>query len=153
MADKLKELDELHKRFYALYGELHNNGELLGDAKTYKIFAQNLLKQYETEYELLNTRFETDENPELYRARLRHAVLSPRNRFIFFRNRAKKQIDDEVLTELEEYFVNCADALNKRTAALNRLIEALDNSGQDSVFDEPTENADAVGQAEQSFNR
>lgn len=134
MSDKLDELRALNDKFYQLFGELFENRKLLDSNKTYQYMGEKLFEQYKTEYEVLRIKFETVEKPALYRAEVIHFETVPKNRFIFFRNRAKKLIDNEVFAELSKSF-------KAREEAVERLIEALDN--QDSAeqrttaFDEP----------------
>ena len=134
MFEKLEELGKLNEKFYELYGNLSENRKFLGDNKTYQLFSTNLLEQYKAEYEILKIRFETIEKPKLYAAQVRHGELVPRNHFFFFRNRAKKLIDNEILLELDKYF-------NEREKALERLISALENEDsaeqETKAFNEP----------------
>lgn len=139
MSEKLTELRALNEKFYDLYGRLHENEELfMGDKKALDRFKANLFEQYKVEYELLLIKFETIEKPALYEAEVRHDMLVPRKRFIFFRNRARKLIDNEVICELDRYFAEREEKLRKQEEALERLLEALDSAEkQTSAFDEP----------------
>ena len=65
MIDDLRELNE---QFYALYGRLYKNRELLGKAQEDSMAAK-LLAQYEAEYELLHLREEIARAKELYELR------------------------------------------------------------------------------------
>lgn len=133
-SDKLDKLYKLNEKFYNLYGRLHENFVLFDDEKTRQIFAANLLEQYKAEYALLKIETETVDEPLIYEALLRHNALVPRRRFIFFRNRAQKLIDREVMFELDEFF-------RKKEQALERLIEALDDAdgaeNATTAFEEP----------------
>lgn len=139
MSGKLEELRILNEAFYKLYGRLHENEELfMGDKKALDWFKAKLFEQYKVEYELLLIKFETIEKPALYEAEVRHDMLVPRKRFIFFRNRARKLIDNEVICELDRYFAEREEKLRKQEEALERLLEALDSAEkQTSAFDEP----------------
>lgn len=138
MQEKLDELKNLNDKFYKMFGELFRNRKLLDNAETYKYFGKKLFEQYKVEYEVLQTKFETIEKPALYEAQVRHDILVPRKRFIFFRNRAQKLIDDKVICELDKYFAEREKELEKQQAALERLLEALDSADQRSMaFDEP----------------
>ena len=139
MSEKLEELHELNEKFYKLYGRLHENEELfMGDKKALDWFKAKLFEQYKVEYEVLQIKFETIEKPALYEAEVRHDMLVPRKRFIFFRNRAQKLIDNEVICELDRYFAEREEKLRKQEEALERLLEALDSAEkQTSAFDEP----------------
>ena len=101
----IKELSELNEKFYELYGRLHKNKSLLAiKPEQIQYMATALFNQYKAEYKLLTMRAEIREQRELYDAGLRHAVLVPRKRFFLFRNRAMKQLDAEILDELEAWF-------------------------------------------------
>ena len=101
----IKELGELNEKFYQLYGRLHKNKSLLAiKPEQIQYMATALFNQYKAEYRLLAMRAEIRERRELYDAELRHAVLVPRKRFFFFRNRAMKQLDAEILENLEAWF-------------------------------------------------
>ena len=138
MQEKLDELKNLNDKFYKMFGELFRNRKLLDNAETYKYFGKKLFEQYKVEYEVLQTKFETIEKPALYEAQVRHDMLVPRKRFIFFRNRAQKLIDDKVICELDKYFAEREEELRKKEEALERLLEALDSVGsRTTAFDEP----------------
>lgn len=84
MIDDLRELNE---QFYALYGRLYKNRELLGKAQEDSMAAK-LLAQYEAEYELLHLREEIARAKELYELRLKRSALIPRTwRSWFFRRK------------------------------------------------------------------
>ena len=101
----IKELGELNEKFYQLYGRLHKNKSLLAiKPEQIQYMATALFNQYKAEYKLLAMRAEIREQRELYDAELRHSVLVPRKRFFLFRNRAMKQLDAEILEELEAWF-------------------------------------------------
>ena len=101
----IKELGELNEKFYQLYGRLHKNKSLLAiKPEQIQYMATALFNQYKAEYRLLAMRAEIREQRELYDAELRHYVLVPRKRFFFFRNRAMKQLDAEILDGLEAWF-------------------------------------------------
>ena len=101
----IKELGELNEKFYQLYGRLHKNKSLLAiKPEQIQYMATALFNQYKAEYKLLAMRAEIREQRELYDTELRHDVLVPRKRFFLFRNRAMKQLDVEILDELEAWF-------------------------------------------------
>ena len=101
----IKELSELNEKFYELYGRLHKNKSLLAiKPEQIQYMATALFNQYKAEYKLLAMRAEIREQRELYDAELRHYVLVPRKRFFFFRNRAMKQLDAEILDRLDAWF-------------------------------------------------
>lgn len=153
MSEKLDELRALNEKFYDLYGRLYENEPLfLGDKKAVDRFKSNLFEQYEAEYRVLKIKFETIEKPALYDAEVRHDILVPRNRFIFFRNRARKLIDNEVFCELDGYFARREKELEKQQEALERLIKALDRADNGdqctTAFEEPTAVQDEAEQPE-----
>ena len=101
----IKELGELNEKFYQLYGRLHKNKSLLAiKPEQIQFMATALFNQYKAEYKLLSMRAEIRERRALYDTELRHYILVPRKRFIFFRNRAMKQLDTEIIDKLEAWF-------------------------------------------------
>lgn len=101
----IKELGELNEKFYELYGRLHKNRSLLAiKPEQIQYMATALFNQYKAEYRLLLLRAEIRERRDLYDAELRHYMLVPRKRFFFFRNRAMKQLDSEIIAKLDEWF-------------------------------------------------
>ena len=101
----IKELGELNEKFYQLYGRLHKNKSLLAiKPEQIQYMATALFNQYKAEYKLLSMRAEIRERRALYDTELRHYILVPRKRFIFFRNRAMKQLDIEIIDKLEAWF-------------------------------------------------
>ena len=104
MIDDLRELNE---QFYALYGRLYKNRELLGKALEDSMAAK-LLAQYEAEYELLHLREEIGRMRELYELRLKRSALIPRTwRSWLFRrkyNRAAALSGEQITAEVERYF-------------------------------------------------
>lgn len=111
MIDDLRELNE---QFYALYGRLYKNRELLGKAQEDSMAAK-LLAQYEAEYELLHLREEIGRMRELYELRLKRSALIPRTwRSWFFRrkyNRAAALSGERIAAEVERYFAEREAAL------------------------------------------
>lgn len=132
--DKLGELKKLNAKFYELFGELFESREIIPNKAIYEYLTAKLFEQYKAEYEVLKVKTETEEKPALYNAKLRHSQLVPRRRFLFFRNRAQKLIDEEVTTELEKLF-------REYKAKIDMLIEALDKADdatqRSTVFDVP----------------
>lgn len=101
----IKELGELNEKFYDLFGRLHKNKSLLAvKPEQIQFMATALFNQYKAEYKLLAMRAEIRERRQLYDAELRHYFLVPRKHLFFFRNRAMKQLDGEILDELEAWF-------------------------------------------------
>lgn len=107
-------LSALNETFYALYGRLYENGELLTKEQTDSM-AEKLLAQYEAEYEILHLREEIERARELYELRLRHAALIPRTWLgWFFRrkyNRAAAISGEWIAAEVERYFAEREAAL------------------------------------------
>ncbi len=113
----IKELGELNEKFYQLYGRLHKNKSLLAiKPEQIQYMATALFNQYKAEYKLLAMRAEIREQRELYDTELRHDVLVPRKRFFLFRNRAMKQLDAEILDELEAWFEQREQSETSRSA-------------------------------------
>ena len=101
----IKELGELNEKFYQLYGRLHKNKSLLAiKPEQIQYMATALFNQYKAEYKLLSMRAEIRERRALYDTELRHYILVPRKRFIFFRIRAMEQLDTEIIDKLEAWF-------------------------------------------------
>lgn len=116
MIDDLRELNE---QFYALYGRLYKNRELLGKAQEDSIAAK-LLAQYEAEYGLLHLREEIVRAKELYELRLKRSALIPRTwRSWLFRrkyNRAAALSGERIAAEVERYFARLEEALRAEQA-------------------------------------
>ena len=140
MIDDLRELNE---QFYALYGRLYKNRELLGKAQEDSIAAK-LLAQYEAEYELLHLREEIGRMRELYELRLKSSELIPRAwRSWFFRrkyNRAAALSGERIAAEVERYFAEREAALYAEQAADGEAGEPTD------APDETSENAPETAQ-------
>lgn len=117
MIDDLRELNE---QFYALYGRLYKNRELLGKAQEDSIAAK-LLAQYEAEYGLLHLREEIVRAKELYELRLKSSALIPRTwRSWLFRrkyNRAAALSGERIAAEVERYFARLEEALRAEQAS------------------------------------
>lgn len=114
----IDELRELNEQFYALYGRLYKNRELLGKAQEDSIAAK-LLAQYEAEYEILRLKEEISRAKEIYELHLRRSALIPRTwrvLWIFKRkyNRAAIQSGAEIAVEVERYFAEREAALQAR---------------------------------------
>ena len=140
MIDDLRELNE---QFYALYGRLYKNRELLGKAQEDSMAAK-LLAQYEAEYELLHLREEIGRMRELYELRLKSSALIPRTwRSWFFRrkyNRAAALSGERIAAEVERYFARLEEALRAEQAPDGEAGEPTD------APDETSENAPETAQ-------
>ena len=140
MIDDLRELNE---QFYALYGRLYKNRELLGKAQEDSMAAK-LLAQYEAEYELLHLRAEIVRAKELYELRLKSSALTPRTwRSWFFRrkyNRAAALSGERIAAEVERYFARLEEALRAEQAPDGEAGEPTD------APDETSENAPETAQ-------
>ena len=140
MIDDLRELNE---QFYALYGRLYKNRELLGKAQEDSMAAK-LLAQYEAEYELLHLREEIGRMRELYELRLKRSALIPRTwRSWFFRrkyNRAAALSGERIAAEVERYFARLEEALRAEQASVGEAGEPTD------APDETSENAPETAQ-------
>lgn len=134
--DKLDDFKKLNTKFYEIYGDLFENRELIGTKAAYDYMALKIFEQYKTEYEYLKVTSETVEKPELYAAKVRHNELVPRRRFLFFRNRAMKLSDEELLIEFEKIHNERKEAILKDKEARLRLAEALEKS--DDASQRPT---------------
>ena len=139
MIDDLRELNE---QFYALYGRLYKNRELLGKAQEDSMAAK-LLAQYESEYELLHLREEIGRMRELYELRLKRSALIPRTwRSWLFRrkyNRAAALSGEQITAEVERYFA-------EREAALYAQHQEEAADGQAGAPDEASGNAPETAQ-------
>ena len=140
MIDDLRELNE---QFYALYGRLYKNRELLGKAQEDSMAAK-LLAQYEAEYGLLHLREEIGRMRELYELRLKRSALIPRTwRSWFFRrkyNRAAALSSERIAAEVERYFARLEEALRAEQASDGEAGEPTD------APDETSENAPETAQ-------
>ena len=144
-SDKLEELRQLNSKFYELFGELFENKELMPNKATYEYMAAKLFEQYKGEYEVLKVNSETIERPALYGALVRHNELVPRRRFLFFRNRAQKLIDAEAMAEIEKFFRESKEKIER----LNELLDKSDDiSKEPTAFEEPEAEQEESGKSE-----
>ena len=113
-------LHELNEKFYALYGRLYENAELLTREQS-EYMAKVLLQQYKDEYEILAARESIERERELYALRLKAAQMIPRTwRFLFFFKRkynyAAQLIGREVDEEVERFFEEQAARIERERA-------------------------------------
>ena len=151
----IKELGELNEKFYQLYGRLDKNKSLLAvQPEQIRYMAKALFDQYKVEYKLLITRAEIREQRELYDAELRHGVLVPNKRFFFFRNRAMKQLDAEILDRLEAWFEQreqseaSGSAHEELPLGWEEQEKKLETAGQTAVGGEDNQAAEPVEQVQ-----
>lgn len=151
----IKELGDLNEKFYQLYGRLHKNKSLLAvKPEQLNYIATALFNQYKAEYKLLVMRTEIRERRALYDAELRHYMLVPRKRFFFFRNRAMKQLDAEILDKLEAWFEerenNAEGSSSREDLPLGWESEPPAQSVTEAAPEQPAEQNEQAATPEQS---
>lgn len=129
----IEDLEKLNKRFYALFGDLRENSDLL-PADQREIMAKRLQELYKKEYGLLDLRASVERVREEYALKLRYDALAPRSwRFlgIFKRkyNRAAQIIGIEVMDEVDQEFeareLNLKKAAERRTGQIQMDAELV----------------------------
>lgn len=148
-----QELHDLNERFYALYGRLYENSELLTREQS-DYMAKKLLEQYKDEYELLELKESVERARLMYALRLKRGYLSPRTwRFLLIFKRkynfAAELLNREVNEEVQNLYAAQEAAIEK----LHRQLMDEEVSGfsdDDEPWEEETETDEGKGDAEQS---
>ena len=112
-----QELHDLNERFYALYGRLYENSELLTREQS-EYMAKKLLEQYKDEYELLELKESVERARLMYALRLKRGYLSPRTwRFLLSVKRkynfAAELLNREVNEEVQNLYAAQEAAIEK----------------------------------------
>lgn len=112
-----QELHDLNERFYALYGRLYENSELLTREQS-EYMAKKLLEQYKDEYELLELKESVERARLMYALRLKRGYLSPRTwRFLLIFKRkynfAAELLNREVNEEVQNLYAAQEAAIEK----------------------------------------
>lgn len=115
------DLNDLNERFYALYGRLYENSELL-PREQQDYTAKRLLEEYKAEYELLAMRERAERAREMYALKLKYAELVPRVRrpFPWFRrkyNTAAQLIAREVSAQVESIWIEQEEKIAEQERA------------------------------------
>lgn len=148
-----KDLYDLNERFYALYGRLYENSELLTrEQRDYT--AKNLLEQYKNELELLQLRQSVERGREIYELRQKRSYLIPRTwRFLLIFKRkynfAAELLNRQVYEEVQNVYTLQELAIEK----LHRQLMDEETAGKmESDIPEGEQAAkpqDSAGSAEQ----
>ena len=148
-----QELHDLNERFYALYGRLYENSELLTREQS-DYMAKKLLEQYKDEYELLELKESVERARLMYALRLKRGYLSPRTwRFLLIFKRkynfAAELLNREVNEEVQNLYAAQEAAIEK----LHRQLMDEEVSGfsdDDEPWEEETETDEGKDDVEQS---
>ncbi len=146
-----KELHDLNERFYALYGRLYENSELLTREQS-EYMAKKLLEQYKDEYELLELKESVERSRLMYALRLKRGYLSPRTwRFLLIFKRkynfAAELLNREVNEEVQNLYAAQEAAIEK----LHRQLMDEEVSGfsdDDEVEEGEEETPESPGETE-----
>ena len=148
-----KELHDLNERFYALYGRLYENSELLTREQS-DYMAKKLLEQYKDEYELLELKESVERSRLMYALRLKRGYLSPRTwRFLLIIKRkynfAAELLNREVNEEVQNLYAAQEAAIEK----LHRQLMDEEVSGfsdDNEAWEEEEEAAGSSDEAEKN---
>ena len=146
-----QELHDLNERFYALYGRLYENSELLTREQS-DYMAKKLLEQYKDEYELLELKESVERARLMYALRLKRGYLSPRTwRFLLIFKRkynfAAELLNREVNEEVQNLYAAQEAAIEK----LHRQLMDEEVSGfsdDDEVEEGEEETPESSGEAD-----
>ncbi len=146
-----QELHDLNERFYALYGRLYENSELLTREQS-EYMAKKLLEQYKDEYELLELKESVERARLMYALRLKRGYLSPRTwRFLLIFKRkynfAAELLNREVNEEVQNLYAAQEAAIEK----LHRQLMDEEVSGfsdDDEAEEGEEETPESPGEAE-----
>ena len=146
-----QELHDLNERFYALYGRLYENSELLTREQS-EYMAKKLLEQYKDEYELLELKESVERARLMYALRLKRGYLSPRTwRFLLIFKRkynfAAELLNREVNEEVQNLYAAQEAAIEK----LHRQLMDEEVSGfsdDDEVEEVEEETPESSGEAD-----
>ena len=146
-----QELHDLNERFYALYGRLYENSELLTREQS-EYMAKKLLEQYKDEYELLELKESVERSRLMYALRLKRGYLSPRTwRFLLIFKRkynfAAELLNREVNEEVQNLYAAQEAAIEK----LHRQLMDEEVSGfsdDDEVEEGEEETPESSGEAD-----
>lgn len=123
------ELNELNERYYALYGRLFENAELM-EEKPARYMGDKIFEQYKKEYDALALKWSIPQKQEMFELKVKHGTLVPRNKFFIFKNRAKKLTLKELGLTLNDEFEAREKAYNARLQAHNVEIVATINAAE-----------------------
>ena len=146
-----KELHDLNERFYALYGRLYENSELLTREQS-DYMAKKLLEQYKDEYELLELKESVGRARLMYALRLKRGYLSPRTwRFLLIFKRkynfAAELLNREVNEEVQNLYAAQEAAIEKlRRQLMDEEVSGF--SDDDEAEEGEEETPESPGEAE-----
>ena len=147
-----KDLYDLNERFYALYGRLYENSELLTrEQRDYT--AKNLLEQYKNELELLQLRQSVERGREIYELRQKRSYLIPRTwRFLLIFKRkynfAAELLNRQVYEEVQNVYTLQELAIEKLHRQLMDEEADADSKVEGEQAVEPQDHAESAEQGE-----
>ena len=147
-----KDLYDLNERFYALYGRLYENSELLTrEQRDYT--AKNLLEQYKNELELLQLRQSVERGREIYELRQKRSYLIPRTwRFLLIFKRkynfAAELLNRQVYEEVQNVYTLQELAIEKLHRQLMDEEADADSKVEGEQAAEPQDHAESAEQGE-----
>lgn len=150
---ELNELNDLNERFYAMYGRLYENSELLTREQK-DCMGKKLLELYKNELDLLELRLSVDRAREIYELRQKRSYLIPRTwRFLLIFKRkynfAAELLNRQVYEEVQNVYTLQELAIEKLHWQLMDEETAGKVKSDCSVGEQAAEPQDPVGSAEQ----
>ena len=147
---ELNELNDLNERFYAMYGRLYENSELLTREQK-DCMGKKLLEFYKNELDLLELRQSVDRAREIYELRQKRSYLIPRTwRFLLIFKRkynfAAELLNRQVYEEVPNVYTLQELAIEK----LHRqLMDEEADAESKAEGEQAAEPQDPTGDAEQ----
>ena len=94
--------NKLNEKFYALYGDLHENKTFLSE-RQFRYMQAKLFDQYEIEFEKLFLDKITYDKFEIFNLKRRKAKKVPKT-FLFFKNKLSKILINLIKEEVKTYY-------------------------------------------------
>ena len=150
----LNELNDLNERFYAMYGRLYENSELLTREQK-DCMGKKLLELYKNELDLLELRQSVDRAREIYELRQKRSYLIPRTwRFLLIFKRkynfAAELLNRQVYEEVQNVYTLQELAIEKLHRQLMDEEADADSKVEGEQAAEPQDPAESAEQDEKA---
>ena len=150
----LNELNDLNERFYAMYGRLYENSELLTREQK-DCMGKKLLELYKNELDLLELRQSVDRAREIYELRQKRSYLIPRTwRFLLIFKRkynfAAELLNRQVYEEVQNVYTLQELAIEKLHRQLMDEEADADSKVEGEQVAEPQDPAESAEQGEKA---
>ena len=148
----LNELNDLNERFYAMYGRLYENSELLTREQK-DCMGKKLLELYKNELDLLELRQSVDRAREIYELRQKRSYLIPRTwRFLLIFKRkynfAAELLNRQVYEEVQNVYTLQELAIEKLHRQLMDEEAPAGSKAEGEQAAEPQDSAESEEQGE-----